>query len=146
MPTDEEFLAGNVPVIEEFRAHGGVVAYLGFPILLLTTTGARTGRRRTTPLGFGVDGSRVFVVASKGGAPHHPAWYYNLRSNPSVTVELGSATYEARAVVAEGRERDRLFVIIRASAPSLAEFEARATRVIPVVVLEGVTAPVAADE
>ena len=87
MPTDEEFLAGNVSVIEEFRAHRGVVAYLGFPILLPTTTGARTGRRRTTPLGFGIDGSRVFVVASKGGAPHDPAWFHNLRANPSITVD-----------------------------------------------------------
>jgi len=146
MPTDEEFLAGNVPVIEEFRAHLGVVARLGFPILLLTTTGARTGRRRTTPLGFGIDGSRVFVVASKGGAPHHPAWFHNLRANPSVTVELGTESSQARAVVAADRERDRLFAIIRTSAPGLAEFEVRATRVIPVVVLEGVAAPGATGE
>jgi deazaflavin-dependent oxidoreductase (nitroreductase family) len=146
MPTDEEFVAGNLPVIEEFRAHRGVVADLEFPILLLTTTGARTGRRRTTPLGFSLDGSRVFVVASKGGAPHHPAWFHNLSANPSVTVELGSETYEARAVVAEGQERDRLFAIIRANAPGLAKFEEHATRVIPVVVLEGVSAPTATDE
>ena len=146
MPTDEEFLAGNVPVIEEFRAHRGAVAHLGFPILLLTTTGARTGRRRTTPLGFGIDGSRVFVVASKGGAPHDPAWFHNLSANPSVTVELGTETYGARAVVAEGQERDRLFAIIRDDAPGLAEFEARAARQIPVVILEGVAAPIATSE
>ncbi len=146
MPTDEEFLAGNLPVIEEFRAHRGVVANLGFPVLLLTTTGARTGRRRTTPLGFGIDESRVFVVASKGGAPHDPAWFHNLTANPSVTVELGGETYEARAVVTEGQERNRLFAIIRDDAPGLAEFEARAARLMPVVVLEGVAAPIATSE
>lgn len=146
MPTDEEFLVGNMPVIEEFRAHDGVVAHLGFPILLLTTTGARTGRRRTTPLGFGIDGSRVFVVASKGGAPHDPAWFHNLKANPSLTVELGSETFEARAVVVEGKERDRLLAIMRGDAPGLAEFEACAARLIPVVVLEGVAAPLATSE
>jgi deazaflavin-dependent oxidoreductase (nitroreductase family) len=146
MPTDEEFLAGNLPVIEEFRAHHGVVAYLGFPILLLTTTGARTGINRTTPLGFGVDGSRVFVVASKGGAPHHPAWFYNLRANPSVTVELGGETFQARAIVAEGHERDRLFEMIKSDAPGLEEFEERTTRLIPVVVLEGVFVSITTDK
>jgi deazaflavin-dependent oxidoreductase (nitroreductase family) len=93
MPTDEEFLAYNQGIIKEFRDSGGVVAQLPFPILLLTTTGARTGRRTTTPVGFGVDGDRVYVVGSKGGGPSHPAWFHNLRANPSVTVELGGDSY-----------------------------------------------------
>ena len=69
MPTDEEFLAYNQGIIREFRENGGVVAQLPFPIMLLTTTGARTGRRTTTPVGFGVDGDRVYVVGSKAGRP-----------------------------------------------------------------------------
>ena len=97
-------------------------------------------------MGFGIDGSRVFVVASKAGAPHDPAWFLNLSANPSVTVEMGGDTFEARAVVAEGQERDRLLAIIRDNAPGLAEFEACASRLIPVVVLEGVAAPIATSE
>src|ERR1700683_1415948 len=108
MPTDEEFLAYNQDVIGEFRDNGGVLSQIPFPVVLLSTTGARTGGRITTPVGFGVDGGRVFVVASKAGAPAHPAWFHNLRANPSVTVELGGSSYEARAVLAEGRERERL--------------------------------------
>jgi deazaflavin-dependent oxidoreductase (nitroreductase family) len=87
VPSDEEFLAYNQGVISEFRANHGVVSQPPFPILLLTTTGARTGRPVTVPLGFAVDGNgRVFVMASKAGAPRHPAWFHNLRTNPSVTV------------------------------------------------------------
>src|ERR1700750_1548522 len=78
MPADEEFLAYNRGVIDEFRANAGVVSQPDFPVLLLTTTGARTGRRVTTPLGFGVADGRIVVVASKGGGPSHPAWFRNL--------------------------------------------------------------------
>ena len=141
MPTDEEFLSYNQDVISEFRANGGVVAQLGYPVLLLTTTGARTGRQTTTPLGFSVDRGQVFVVASKGGAPAHPAWFLNLRANPSVTVELGPNRYDARAVVAEGEERDRLYAILAADAPTLRAHERKTTRQFPIVVLEGVPAP-----
>ena len=141
MPTDEEFIERNRVVIEEFRSNAGIVAALGFPILLLTTTGARTGRRVTTPLGYGVDSGRVFVVASKGGAPQHPTWFYNVTANPNVTVELGQSSYEADARVASGRERDRLFEVLATNAPQLREFQQRASRVIPIIVLEGVPAP-----
>lgn len=141
MPTDEEFLAFNQGVISEFRANGGVVAQTHFPILLLTTTGARTGRRTTTPLAFGVDDGRVFVVASKGGAPTNPAWFHNLRVNPTVTVEIGRETGAARAVVVEGDERDRLYELITAEVPEFSGYEKGTDRVIPVVVLEGVRAP-----
>jgi deazaflavin-dependent oxidoreductase (nitroreductase family) len=97
VPSDEEFLAYNQVVINEFRANHGVVSQPPFPILLLTTTGARTGRSATVPVGFAVDDSgRVFVVASKAGAPRHPAWFHNLRANPSVTVELGDRSFQAR--------------------------------------------------
>jgi len=141
MPTDEEFLAYNQGVIREFRENGGVLSQLPFPVVLLTTTGARTGRRTTTPVGFGVDGGRVFVVASKAGAPAHPAWFHNVRANPAVTVELGGSSYEARAVIAEGDERDRLYGLIAAQVPAFGEYEKNTDRTFPVVVLEGVPAP-----
>ena len=141
MPTDQEFIEGNRTVIEEFRSNAGIVAALGYPILLLTTTGARTGRRVTTPLGYGVDSGRVFVVASKGGAPQHPTWFYNVTANPNVTVELGRSCYEADAKVTSGRERDHLFEVLATDAPQLREFQQGASRVIPVIVLEGVPAP-----
>lgn len=99
MPTNEQMQAYNQGVIAEFRARGGVVAEPEFPILLLTTTGARTGRPTTTPVAYGVEGERVFVVASNAGAPGNPAWFTNLQANPSVTVELGPASYTAQAVV-----------------------------------------------
>ena len=140
VPSDEEFLAYNQGVISEFRANHGVVSQPPFPVLLLSTTGARTGRRATVPLGFGVDDSgRVFVVASKAGAPRHPAWFHNLLANPAVTVELGGRTFQARAVVTEGEERDRLYDIITGGAFS--EYEKNTDRVFPVIVLDGVAAP-----
>ena len=141
MPTDEEFLAYNQGIIREFRENQGVVAQPPFPILLLTTTGARTGRRTTTPVGFGVDGDRVYVVASKAGGPSNPAWFHNLRANPSVTVELGRGSYQAQAVIAHGADRDRLYGLIAAKVPLFGEYEKLAVRTFPVVVLEGVPAP-----
>lgn len=139
VPSDEEFLAYNQGVISEFRANHGVVSQPPFPILLLTTTGARTGRSATVPVGFAVDDNgRVFVMASKAGAPRHPAWFHNLRANPSVTVELGDRSFQARAVVTEGEERDRLYGMISDGA---SEYEKNTDRVFPVIVLEGVPAP-----
>jgi deazaflavin-dependent oxidoreductase (nitroreductase family) len=139
VPSDQEFLAYNQGVISEFRANHGVVSQPPFPILLLTTTGARTGRSATVPLGFAVDDNgRVFVMASKAGAPKHPAWFHNLKANPSVTVELGERSFQAQAVVTEGEERDRLYGMISDGA---SEYEKNTDRVFPVIVLEGVPAP-----
>jgi deazaflavin-dependent oxidoreductase (nitroreductase family) len=139
VPSDEEFLAYNQGIISEFRANHGVVSQLPFPTLLLTTTGARSGRATTVPLGFAVDDiGRVFVMASKAGSPKHPAWFHNLRANPSVTVELGDQSFQARALVTEGDERDRLYSLI---ADGAAEYEKNTDRIFPVVVLEGVSAP-----
>ena len=138
VPSDEEFLAYNQGVISEFRANHGVVSQPPFPILLLTTTGARTGRPVTVPLGFAADDNgRVFVVASKAGSPRHPAWFHNLRANPSVKVELGDKSFEARAIVTAGEERDRLYGMVSGAA---SEYEKNTDRVFPVVVLEGVPA------
>jgi deazaflavin-dependent oxidoreductase (nitroreductase family) len=141
MPTDEEFLAYNQGIIKEFRENGGVVAQLPFPVMLLTTTGARTGKRTTTPVGFGVDGDRVYVVGSKAGGSSHAAWFHNLRANPSVTVELGGESYQAQAVITAGADRDRLYGLIAAKVPAFAEYEKNTDRTFPVVVLEGVPAP-----
>ena len=141
MACDQESLAYNQSVIREFRANGGVVAEPDFPILLLTTTGARTGRRTTTPLAYSIDRERVFVVASNAGAPTDPAWFHNVQANPSVTVELGSEVYEARAIVAEGGEHDRLYSIKSAQGPALGVLQQKTTRRIRFVVLEGVPAP-----
>ena len=139
VPSDKEFQAYNQGVISEFRANQGMVSQPPFPILLLTTTGARTGRQATVPLGFAVDDNgRVFVMASKAGAPKHPAWFHNLRANPSVTVELGDRSFQAQAVVTEGEERDRLYSMISDGA---SEYEKNTDRVFPVIVLEGVPAP-----
>jgi deazaflavin-dependent oxidoreductase (nitroreductase family) len=139
VPTDEEFLAYNHGVISEFRANHGVVSRPPFPILLLTTTGARTGRPTTVPVGFAVDDEkRVFVVASKAGAPQHPAWFHNLRADPTVTVELGDGSYQARAVVTAGEERERLYRMV---SDGTSAYEKNTDRVFPVVVLEGVPAP-----
>ena len=139
MPSDQEFLAYNQGVISEFRANHGVVSQPPFPILLLTTTGARTGRSATVPLGFAVDDNgRVFVMASKAGAPKHPAWFHNLKANPSVTVELGERSFQAQAVETEGEERDRLYGMISDGA---SDYEKNTDRVFPVIVLEGVPAP-----
>jgi deazaflavin-dependent oxidoreductase (nitroreductase family) len=141
VPTDEEFLAYNQGIISEFRAHDGVVSQPPFPILLLTTTGARTGRQVTVPLGFGTDGGRVFVIGSRAGSARHPAWFHNLRANPSVTIELGGQSYQARAVVTEGAERDRLYGVVAGSGTAFAEYEKNTDRVFPVIVLDGVPAP-----
>ena len=139
VPSDEELRTYNQGVISEFRANHGTVSQPPFPILLLTTTGVRTGRRTTVPLGFGVDDKgRVFVVGSKAGAPKHPSWFHNLRANPTVAVELGDRSYRARAVVTAGEERDRLYRMV---ADGTSAYEQNTDRVFPVIILEGVAAP-----
>ncbi|MBB6174806.1 deazaflavin-dependent oxidoreductase (nitroreductase family) [Nocardiopsis mwathae] len=130
--------AFNRAIIEEFRANGGRV---GDPseeghVLLLTTTGAKSGQRHTVPLGFVRHGEEVLVVASAAGAPRHPAWYHNLLANPVVEVELGTEVFEAIAVPAEGARRDRLFGHIVGEQPGYADYQARTQRVLPVVALE----------
>ncbi|WP_128432228.1 nitroreductase/quinone reductase family protein [Streptomyces cyaneus] len=128
----------NQQVIDEFRANKGRVGgyFEGARLLLLTTTGARTGRPHTTPVGYLPDGGdRVLVIASAAGAPKHPAWFHNLVANPRVTVESGAFTYEARAVVLEGEERDRAFARAVEADPGWAAYQAKTERVIPVVAL-----------
>ncbi|KMS69499.1 cation-binding protein [Streptomyces viridochromogenes] len=128
----------NQQVIEEFRANKGRVGgyFEGARLLLLTTTGAVTGRPHTTPVGYLPDGGdRVLVIASAAGAPKHPAWFHNLLANPQVTIESGAFTYEARAVVLEGEERDRAFARAVEADPGWAAYQEKTERVIPVVAL-----------
>jgi len=129
----------NVAVIAEFRANGGVVGgrYAGRPMMLLTTTGAKSGQERITPLNYSADGTRIIVIASRGGAPTHPDWYRNLVANPEVTVEVGTERYRARARTAREPERTRLFDRQAALMPFFDEYRQQVTaREIPVVVLE----------
>jgi deazaflavin-dependent oxidoreductase (nitroreductase family) len=137
---NNDFNAFNQALIDEFRANGGQVTgmFAGAPLVLVTTTGAKSGRRRTTPIVFTTDGDNVVIIASKGGAPTSPDWFHNLVANPDVTVELPNEKFEARARVAEEPERDRLFRAQAALMPNFAEYEKATTRKIPVVVLERV--------
>ncbi|WP_409471175.1 nitroreductase/quinone reductase family protein [Streptomyces sp. HC307] len=128
----------NQQVIEEFRAHQGRVGghFEGARLILLTTTGARSGAPHTTPVGYLPDGGeRILVIASAGGAHRHPAWYHNLVAHPEVTVESGAFTYQARAVVLADEERDRAFARAVEADPGWAAYQEKTRRVIPVVAL-----------
>jgi deazaflavin-dependent oxidoreductase (nitroreductase family) len=129
----------NRRVIEEFRANDGVLGppFSGGNMLLLTTTGARTGRRHTAPMMFVRQGDgRLMVIASNIGAPSHPDWYRNLVAHPRVTVEVGAETFDATATTATGDERARLWVALLESHPFFAEHQAKTSREIPLVLLE----------
>ncbi|MBT1100140.1 nitroreductase/quinone reductase family protein [Streptomyces anulatus] len=125
-------------VITEFRANAGKVGgpFEGADLLLLTTTGARSEKPHTTPLGYVRDGRLLLVVASNLGAPHHPDWYRNLLARPTVRVELGDEEFDSLAVPAEGARRDELFARVVAEAPGYAEYQDATDRLLPVVVLE----------
>jgi deazaflavin-dependent oxidoreductase (nitroreductase family) len=135
-----DFNDWNRKIIEEFRSSGGKVGgqFAGAPILILTSTGAKTGQRRTTPVMYLADGERLAVFASKAGAPTNPDWYHNLVANPRATVELGTETFEVDAEVADPAERDRLYGIQAERFANFAEYAEKTTRVIPVVVLKRV--------
>jgi deazaflavin-dependent oxidoreductase (nitroreductase family) len=127
--------------IEDLRAHGGHSTsgmFKGRPMIIITTTGAKTGQRRTVPLVYSRDVDRYVIVASKGGAPNHPGWYHNLVANPHVIAEIGGETFPATASVAREPERRRLYDQ-HADAHLGLDFkgyEAKTSRVIPVVLLE----------
>lgn len=140
----------NRLIIEEFRAHAGQIGeqlastpaigspLTGVPLLLLTTMGAKSGQRRTTPLVYLPDDNRLVVFASKGGAPTNPDWYHNLLAHPQVTVEVGTEIFEATAIVLTGSERDRLYAQQAERFPQLrfAEKQAKTSRKIPVIASE----------
>ncbi len=128
----------NRTVIDEFRETGGKVggAFEGAPMILVTHKGAKSGKEYTTPLVHTRDGDSYVIIASKGGAPEDPQWFRNLVANPDVTVEVGTEKFPARARVADGDERARLYQAQAELMPNFAEYAAATTREIPVVVLE----------
>jgi deazaflavin-dependent oxidoreductase (nitroreductase family) len=128
----------NRQLIEEFRAHRGKTGgpMEGRPLLLLTTTGAKSGQLRTTPIMYIPDGDRLLVIASNAGAPTHPDWYRNLVAHPEVTVEVGNETFKAIAIVTEGSERQRLWTRVVELYPFFADHQAKIARQIPVIVLK----------
>jgi deazaflavin-dependent oxidoreductase (nitroreductase family) len=130
----------NNQLIGEFRDNEGKVGgmFAGAPLLLMTTTGARSGRSHVVPLAYTVDDGRYVVIASKGGASTHPDWFHNVSANPDVTIEMGSESFPARASIAEGAERQRLFDQMAAQMPNFAAYQQKTTRQLPVIVLERV--------
>jgi deazaflavin-dependent oxidoreductase (nitroreductase family) len=136
----------NQGVITQFRANQGRVfidranrvvlsSTDGMPILLLTMTGAKTRRTLTRPLCYGRDGDRIVILASYGGAPGNPPWYYNLIANPLVTVEVGTEKFKARATEASGAERQRLFDAQARLMPLFSDYQKKTRRQIPVLTL-----------
>jgi deazaflavin-dependent oxidoreductase (nitroreductase family) len=136
--TMDDYRDANQKIIEEVRANDGKVGgmYAGVPMLLLTTSGARSGQPRVVPLGYSTDNGRIVVIAANSGQPTHPAWYHNLHANPDVTIELGAETFPARAAVTEGAERQRLFEKIVAGIPYFADAQRESPRQFPMVVLD----------
>jgi deazaflavin-dependent oxidoreductase (nitroreductase family) len=131
MPSD-----WNAKVIKEFRANAGVVANFGGPLLLLHTTGAKTGREHVTPVMYRkVDGGYA-VFASFAGQPQNPAWYHNLVAQPDVEAEIGAKTLQLRARVADDAERAPIWTAQKAEFPGFQDYENKTTRQIPVVILE----------
>ncbi len=129
----------NSNVIAEFRANHGKVGgpFDGKPLLLITTTGAKTGTERVNPLMYlPLDDGRLAIFASKGGAPTHPDWFHNVKANPGVTIELGDETFPATATEVAGDERDDLYARQADLYSQFAGYQADNPRLIPVVVLE----------
>jgi deazaflavin-dependent oxidoreductase (nitroreductase family) len=130
-------LAYNARNINEFRANGGRLGgnFEGAPVLLLTTTGAKTGQSRTSPMMYFAEDGRMYVFASNAGRDTHPSWYVNIVADPSVTVEVGERTFAATAVEVPGEERDRVYSAQATLYPGFAEYQAGTSRLIPVIEL-----------
>ncbi|GCE50388.1 deazaflavin-dependent oxidoreductase (nitroreductase family) [Thermosporothrix hazakensis] len=131
-----DFVTYNQSIVERFRESGGTVKQNGYPLLLVTIKGAKTGQPRVYPLISVPYGEHYLAVASKGGDPKHPLWYYNLLANPEVTVEVGQETFTATARLLSGEERERAFAHAVTVFPPYAEYQKKTTREIPVFVLE----------
>lgn len=127
----------NQQVINEFRANAGVVGgyFEGVTVLLLTTTGAKSGNPTTTPLVYIPDGDKMAIIASQGGAPKNPAWYYNLKANPTATIEVGSEKLTVTAEEVKGQARDDYYTRAKGILASFNDYETMTTRTIPVMVL-----------
>jgi deazaflavin-dependent oxidoreductase (nitroreductase family) len=134
MPEVQDWNRGT---IEEFRANGGKVGgyWEGKPLLLLTTTGARSGQRHTNPVMYLRESDRLFIFGSKSGASTHPDWYHNLLAHPEVTVEILDQTYDAIAKQVTGTERDQIYARWADRYPQFREYQENTTRLIPVIEL-----------
>ena len=132
-----EVQAFNEKVIEEFRANAGLVGgpMAGMPLLLLHTTGAKSGEPRVNPLAYTMDGDRYVIIASFRGAPNSPPWYHNLVAGPDVTIEVGADTVAVTATVAQEPERSELYAKMADAMPVFNEYQSKTERVIPVVLL-----------
>ncbi len=128
----------NRNLINDLRTNGKPTSgpFLGRNVLILTTKGAKSGEVRETPIVYTRDGDHYVIVASKGGAPTHPAWYHNLVQHPEVTIEVGKDKFKARAHVAQGDEHERLYTHHADINPTFHDYRKRTTRKIPVIVLE----------
>jgi deazaflavin-dependent oxidoreductase (nitroreductase family) len=128
----------NTAIIEEFRANNGKLSgqLEDSRLVLVNTTGAKSGKVHTVPLAYLKEGNRVFIVGSAGGSDRHPAWYYNLLANPDVSYELGGAPVPARARLLEGDERADAWTRIVAALPFFGDYAGKVSREIPVFVLE----------
>lgn len=127
----------NQQIITEFRANAGVLSgqFAGSPLLLLSTTGARTGQPRVNPLAYFGDGDRLLIVASFAGADKSPPWFHNLVQNDTVGVEVGAESYRASAAVLTEPERSEAYARIASAMPVFADYQSKTTRVIPVIAL-----------
>ncbi len=130
----------NQAIIEEFRSNHGVVGggFAGATVVLLTTTGAKSGQSRVNPLVCLPKDDTLYVFASKGGAPTNPDWYYNLKAHPTVTVEFGDDSFSATASEITGEERDKLYAEQVTRFPGFGDYEKQTTRTIPVIALHKV--------
>ena len=133
----DEYEDYNTQIIREFRANEGHVAGMWdeTPLLLLNHTGARSGERRVNPVAYLSDGGSYLLWAANGGAPTSPGWYYNLKAQPNVTIEVGSKTIDVVASEASGQERERLYRTLVERYPQIAELKQKARRVIPLILL-----------
>ncbi len=131
----------NAKVIEEFHANEGRVGgpFERMPLLLLHHTGAKSGRALINPLAYARDDGRYVIFASKGGAPTNPDWYHNLKAHPNATIEVGTDTFDVVASEADEQERERLFRAQAERLPQFAEYEQKAGRTIPVMLLTPVS-------
>jgi deazaflavin-dependent oxidoreductase (nitroreductase family) len=127
----------NRKIIEEFHANGGKVGgpYANATLLLLTSTGAKSGQQRINPLWYMQDGERLFIFASRGGEPTNPDWYYNIVAHPEVAIEVGTEKFNAKAVVITGKERDEIYEKQAALFSNFDEYQKKTSRIIPVVEL-----------
>jgi deazaflavin-dependent oxidoreductase (nitroreductase family) len=130
----------NKKIVDEFRNSGGKVGgqFAGAPMIIITHTGAKSGKTYTTPLVFSKDGDKCVIIASYAGAPKNPSWYHNLVTHPEITVEIGAEKFKAKATEVKGAERDRLFAEQAKMMPQFNDYAKKTSRKIPVFTLERV--------